>query len=212
MVMDDVVREVVGRWMLPLARGADVVRLRPLHLTSLGLVLGFGSAVAAGLGWWWTALGLWVVSRAADGLDGVLARLQERSSDIGGFLDIMADFAVYGTFVLGIAVALPGARVACAALLVTYYLNGSAFLAISGLAEKRRQDVVDGDRSLQFVAGLAEGTETFLAHTAFVVLGAVAPTRVAPAVWVFTVMVAITVVQRVVFGHRVLSDSDHSER
>lgn len=204
MVMDEAARRALRGWLLPLARAARTVGLRPLHLTMFGLVLGLGAAVAVGLGRWWVGLGLWLVSRLADGLDGVLARLHEDTSDVGGFLDIMADFAVYGTFVLGVAVALPEARVACAALLVAYYLNGSAFLAISGLAEKRRQGVVDGDRSLQFVAGLAEGTETFLAHTAFAVLGAAAPGWVPTTVWVFTAMVAITVVQRVVFGNRVL--------
>lgn len=204
MVMDEPARRALGRWLQPVARGASTAGLRPLHLTLVGLVLGIGAAVAVALGRWWVGLGLWLVSRLADGLDGVLARLQAGSSDVGGFLDIMADFAVYGAFVLGVAVALPDARVACTALVVTYYLNGSAFLAISGLAEKRRQDVVDGDRSLQFVAGLAEGTETFLAHTAFAVLGAVAAAWVPTAVWAFTAMVAVTVVQRLAFGARVL--------
>lgn len=204
MVVDDAVRPVLRGWLLPLARGARSIGLEPLHLTLLGLGLGLGAALAVALGRWWVGLGLWLVSRLADGVDGVLARLEQDVSDLGGFLDIMADFAVYGTFVLGVAVVLPDARVACAALLVGYYLNGSAFLAISGLAEKRRQTVVDGDRSLQFVTGLAEGTETFLAHTAFAVLGAVAPGWVPPAVWVFTAIVAVTVVQRVAFGTRVL--------
>lgn len=204
MVMDEAARRALQGWLLPLARAARRVGLRPLHLTLAGLALGLGAAVAVGLGRWWVGLALWLVSRLADGLDGVLARLGEDTSDIGGFHDIMADFAVYGGFVLGIAVALPGARVACVALLVTYYLNGSAFLAISGLAEKRRREVMGGDRSLQFVGGLAEGTETFLAHTAFAVLGAVAPAAVATAVWVFAAMVAVTVVQRLVFGARVL--------
>lgn len=204
MVMDETVRRALRGGLTPLARAVGAAGLRPWHLTLLGLALGLGAAVAVGLGRWWLGLGLWLVSRLADGLDGVLARLDGDASDAGGFLDIMADFAVYGGFVLGVAVALPGARVACAALLVGYYLNGSAFLAISGLAEKRRDEVVGGDRSLQFVAGLAEGTETFIAHASFAVLGAVQPSWVTPAVWVFTAMVAITVGQRVVFGLRVL--------
>lgn len=204
MVMDETVRRALRGGLTPLARTVGAAGLQPWHLTLLGLVVGLGAAVAVGLGRWWLGLGLWLVSRLADGLDGVLARLDADATDAGGFLDIMADFAVYGGFVLGVAVALPDARVACAALLVGYYLNGSAFLAISGLAEKRRQQVVGGDRSLQFVAGLAEGTETFLAHTSFAVLGAIQPSWVTPAVWAFTAMVGITVGQRVAFGMRVL--------
>lgn len=206
MVMDATARRALRGWLLPLARAARAVGLRPWQLTLLGFALGVGSAVAIALGRWWIGLGLWLLSRLADGLDGVLARLEDEASDAGGFLDIMADFAVYGSFVLGIAVALPDARVACAALLVSYYLNGSAFLALSGLAEKRRQDVAEGDRSLQFVAGLAEGTETFLAHVVFAVLGAIRPSAVTVALWVFTGMVLITVGQRVALASQVLDE------
>lgn len=204
MVFDDTLRPVVGRALAPLARGAGRLGLRPGHLTLLGLLLGLAAAVAAGLGLWWWAAALWLVGRLPDGLDGVLARQGEVSSDHGGFLDIMGDFAVYGAFVVGVAVALPEARLACAALLFAYYLNGSAFLAISGLAEKRRARVVDGERSLQFVTGLTEGTETIIAHGVFALLGAVRPSSVAVAVWVFTAMVLVTVGQRVHFGWRVL--------
>lgn len=206
MVMDEAMRGVLGRALQPLVRGADAVGLRPNHLTALGLALGLGAAVAAGLGAWWWALALWLVGRLPDGLDGLLARHQGAASDHGGFLDIMADFTGYGAFVLGVAVGLPDARVACTALLLAYYLNGSAFLAISGLAEKRARTVVAGERSLQFVRGLTEGTETIVAHGVFALLGALRPSAVPAAVWVFTALVVITFGQRVRFGWRVLQD------
>ena len=204
MVMDEAVRGALRGVLAPLARGLGRAGVRPGHLTLLGLLLGLAAAVAAGAQAWWWALALWLVGRLPDGLDGVLARQQGAASDHGGFLDVMADFTGYGAFVVGVAVGVPDARVACAALLFAYYLNGSAFLAISGLAEKRRDQVVDGDRSLQFVTGLTEGTETVLAHALFAVLGALQPSGVAPAVWVFTAMVLVTVGQRVRFGWRVL--------
>lgn len=206
MVMDDAVRPVLGRALAPLVRGADRLGLRPVHLTVLGLVLGLGAAAAAGLGSWWWALVLWLVGRVPDGIDGLLARRQDIHSDRGGFVDVMADFAVYGGFVLGVAVGAPATRLACVALLVTYYLNGSAFLAISGLAEKRRDRVGDQGRSLQFVRGLTEGTETIVAHGVFALLGAVRPGWQPAAVWVFAAMVAVTVVQRLVLGWRHLDD------
>lgn len=204
MVMDEVARRALRPYLDPLARGAETVGLRPGHLTLLGLVLGLGAAVAVAAGAWWAGLALWLLSRVPDGVDGVLARRRGAATDLGGLLDLLADFAVYGAFVVGVAVALPGARVACAVLLLAYYLNGSAFLAVSGLAEKRAQQVVDGERSLQFVGGLTEGTETIVAHGAFALLGAVAPDLVPAAVWLFAAMVGVTVLQRVQFGRRVL--------
>lgn len=204
MVLDDAARSVLGRWLQPLVRAADRAGLRPNHLTAIGLALGLAAAVAAGLGAWWWALVLWLVGRLPDGLDGLLARHQGAASDHGGFIDIMADFTGYGAFVLGLAVGLPEARVACAALLLMYYLNGSAFLAISGLAEKQARDVAPGERSLQFVRGVTEGTETIIAHALFALLAAVRPGLVPIAVWVFAAMVLVTVGQRVRFGARVL--------
>jgi phosphatidylglycerophosphate synthase len=204
MVLDDAARAVLGRSLQPLVRAADRAGLRPNHLTALGLALGLAAAVAAGLGAWWWALVLWLVGRLPDGLDGLLARHQGAANDHGGFIDIMADFTGYGAFVLGLGVGLPEARVACLALLLTYYLNGSAFLAISGLAEKRARDVAAGERSLQFVRGLTEGTETIVAHALFALLAAVRPGLVPVAVWVFAAMVLVTVGQRVRFGARVL--------
>lgn len=206
MVMDEAARGFFRRVFAPIVVGLDRLGVRPGHLTALGLALGVAAAVAAGLASWWWALALWLVGRIPDGLDGQLARHQGASSDHGGFLDVMADFAGYGGFVLGVAVGLPDARIACAALLLAYYLNGSAFLAISGLAEKRARRVVDGERSLQFVRGLTEGFETIVAHGVFALLGAVRPSAVPLAVWVFTAMVAVTVVQRVRFGRQVLRD------
>ena len=55
-----------------------------------------------------------------------------------GMLDFVADFVVYGGFVVGVAVAVPDARVACCALLAAYLLNNVALLSFASLIEKRR--------------------------------------------------------------------------
>src|SRR5216683_2853163 len=97
---------------------------------------------------WPVALGLWLANRLLDGLDGPTARAGT-ASDVGGFLDIVADFSIYAGIILGLAVAVPGARLACVALLTAYYISGTAFLALSSLAEGRRQRLGD-NRSLRF--------------------------------------------------------------
>lgn len=206
MVMDELARQRLQPWLLRFAVGANRVGLRPNHLTFVGLALAVGSSVAAANKAWLVALVLWLLSRLPDGVDGVLARLQRNDSDAGGFLDIMADFAAYGAFVVGCAIGAPSARVACIVLLLAYYLNGSAFLAISSLAEKRAQRVVEGERSLQFVTGLTEGFETIVAHAVMALVGARRIEWLDEVVWVFAAMVFVTVAQRVRFGLRVLRD------
>jgi len=132
--------------------------------------------------------------------DQVWAQIERgAATDAGGFLDIVADFSVYAGVILGLAVALPATRLACVALLTAYYISGTAFLALSSLAERRRQRLGD-DRSLRFVGGLAEGTETIAVYIALFLL----PPHATVIVWAFTAAVAITAAQRVVTGVRLL--------
>jgi phosphatidylglycerophosphate synthase len=167
-------------------------------VTAAGLAVGVAACVAAALAVWPLALVLWMGNRAADGLDGPLAR-RSAPSDLGGFLDLVADFVVYGGFVVGVAVALPDARLASCALLAAYLLNNVALLTFASLMEKRR--VAYGDeRSVRFTPGLTEATETFLAYALVCLL----PGAAEVILWTFTAMVLVTVGQRVVMARRTL--------
>jgi len=170
----------------------------PMALTVAGWAAGAGACAATALRAWPVALGLWLVNRLLDGLDGPTARAGA-PTDAGGFLDIVADFSVYAGIILGLAIAIPAARLACVALLTAYYISGTAFLALSSLAERRRQRLGD-DRSLRFVGGLAEGTETVIVYVLIFLL----PQHATVIVWAFTAAVAITAAQRVVTGLRLL--------
>ena len=175
--------------------------VRPLWLTGGGFVLGAGACAAVAARHFDLALGLWLANRGLDGLDGAVARAVG-PTERGALLDVVADFAVYGGFVGALAVAVPSARLACVFLLAAYYVSGTAFLALSSLLERRRATTGDG-RSLHFVGGLAEGTETVVAYALFCLL----PADAAPIAWAFAAAVAITALQRVVLGARLLVPS-----
>jgi phosphatidylglycerophosphate synthase len=168
-------------------------------VTATGLVVGIGACVAAALAAWPLALGLWLANRALDGLDGPVARARGGGTDLGGLLDFLADFVVYGGFVVGIAIAVPDARVACAVLLATYLLNNVALLSFASLVEKRQLAFGD-ERSLRLTPGLTEGTETILAYAAFCLV----PSSADIVAWVFAGMVLFTVGQRVLLAVRTL--------
>lgn len=177
--------------------------VRPLAVTGAGWIAGVGACVAAGFGHWTLALVLWLLNRLLDGLDGPIAR-RRGATELGGFLDIVADFSIYAGFVLAVAIAVPDARVAAVALLTAYYVSGTAFLALSSLIERRSrgaQSAEAGDeRSLRFVGGLAEGTETVVVYVLFCLF----PQYAALIAWVFTAAVAVTAAQRVAGGIRIL--------
>ncbi len=170
----------------------------PLAITGAGWVVGLAACGAVATQHWLLALVLWLTNRLLDGLDGPVARVRG-ASDLGGFLDLVADFSIYAGFVLAVAFAVPEARLACTVLLTAYYLSGTAFLALSSLVERQGRSTGDG-RSFRFVGGLAEGTETVLAYVLFCLL----PGYAATIAWVFAAAVAVTALQRVVLGVRVL--------
>jgi len=183
------------------ATGVRLARagLRPGWLTAAGWLAGVGACVAAGTGTWGAALALWLANRLLDGLDGPVARAGQ-PSERGAFVDIVADFSVYGGFVVGVAVAEPPARLACAALLAAYYTSGTAFLALSSLLERQQAESLGDQRSLRFVGGLAEGGETIAVYVLFCLL----PSHATLIAWLFTAAVTVTAAQRVVTGARLL--------
>lgn len=200
-MLDRRARSLVAR---PLERAAERLARAGVTagaVTALGFALGVAACVAAATELWMVALGLWVANRLADGLDGPIARLRGTSA-AGGFADIMADFTVYGGFVLAVAIARPEARLACVALFFAYYVSGVAFLAWSATAEQLRRDRPD-ERSLHFVGGVAEGTETIVAYAAFCLL----PQRAGLIAWIFAGLVAVTAIQRVAFVRSALNHS-----
>jgi phosphatidylglycerophosphate synthase len=192
------------------AAGARLARagVPPIALTGAGWACGAGACVATGLRAWPVALALWLANRLLDGLDGPTARAG-CATEFGGFLDIVADFSVYAGIIVGLAVAEPRARLACVALLAAYYVSGTALLALSSLAERSARAErspssgrarLDDERSLRFTGGLAEGTETIAVYVLLFVL----PGSAAVIAWGFTAAVAVTAIQRIAFGLRLL--------
>ncbi len=206
-MLDNVARRLLAPPLDRAAAALDRGPVTPDRLTMLGLVTGLGSAAAAAGQLWWWALGLWLFSRLLDGLDGPLARRRRSSatggSEAGGFLDITADFVAYGATVIGVAIGATAAYDASwlpfLAVLFAYYVNGTAFLAFSSIAERTGRQLHDG-RSLSFLGGLAEGTETVLVHSVWLIV----PQHAGVIAWGWAVVVGVSAAQRIVAGYRSL--------
>lgn len=209
-MFDTVLRRRLAAPLDRIAAALDVRWVTPDRLTLAGLVLGLASAgLAAGQLWGW-ALVAWLGSRLLDGLDGPLARRRTPAAHpraAGGFLDITCDMTVYGATVVGVAVGvtsssdLPGGWAPFAAVLLAYYVNGTSFLAFSSIAERTGRQLDDG-RSLSFLGGLAEGTETVVVHSLWLLL----PVFAAQIAVVWAAVVAVSATYRIVVGHRLLRD------
>lgn len=200
-MLDRPVRRVLQPWLAALVRPLVDRGVRPNHLTVVGLVLAIIAAVLAARQQTVASAAFWLVSRLVDGLDGEAARAAPSSDhdrDLGGFYDIIADFAAYAAVPIGIAVAQADARLAITFLLGTYYLSGSTFLAFSSIAERR--SITTDARSFQFIGRLAEGTETIVVTTAMLLW----PASAEPIAWVFAGVVGVGVVERVLVARRLV--------
>lgn len=203
-MLDTRARRAIGPALDRTARALDRPGITPNRLTTAGLALGLLSALTASFALWPLALITWLLSRLADGVDGPLARRREQlDRGAGGFYDITADFCVYGSTVVGVAVGAHGAYGTTPwpflAVLLTYYVNGTALLAFSSIAERSGRQRNDG-RSLSFLGGIAEGTETIVVHSLWLVL----PGRAGLIAGVWAAVVGVGAVERTVSGYRAL--------
>lgn len=197
-MIDQVLR---ARLRPSLDRVAETLAARevpPLEVTGVGLLAGLGACVCVATSAYGAALGLWLLNRLLDGLDGAVAR-QREATDLGGLLDFVADFVVYSGFIVGVAIASPGARVACVMLLAAYSVNIVALLSFSSVIERRALPLGD-ERSLKLLPGLAEGAETIVVYVLFCLL----PGASATIAWAFAALVTATAVQRVMEAVRTL--------
>lgn len=181
--------------------GASLVSLgvSANHITWFGFGLGVVAALAIAFQFYTLGLAFLLLSRLMDALDGAVARATEKT-DLGGFLDIVLDFAFYGLIPLAFILADPDANgIAGGIILLVFYVNGASFLTFALMAEKRGvDDTSRGSKSLLYTTGLAEATETIIVF----VLWCLFPAWFAPLAYVFAVIVAITTASRFVLAYR----------
>ena len=175
----------VGRWLADRGVGATAI-------TFTGLALGLGAAVCAAFGEYGLALLLIGANRLADGLDGAVARVNG-PTDLGGYFDIVADFAFYVSLPVGFGLSEPSNLVPALVLVASFVLTGISFLAFAIVAGKRGTETsAHGKKSFFYSTGLAEGGETIAAFAAMCLFPAAFPVIA----YVFAALCAATVIQR----------------
>jgi phosphatidylglycerophosphate synthase len=133
-------------------------------VTVAGFVIGLGAVAAIAGRLYFLGLGLLLLNRLFDGLDGAVAR-RRGLTDLGGFLDILLDFLIYAAVPFAFALADPTANALAAAFLIFSFVGtGGSFLAFAIMAAKRGIGTdLRGQKSLYYLGGLTEGTETIFA-------------------------------------------------
>lgn len=194
-------------------------------LTWGGLALGVAAALCIARHAYLWGLALILASRAADALDGAVARLSQ-PTDQGGFLDITLDMLFYALIPLAFAVAAPKANALPAAVLLACFVGtGGSFLAYAVIEAKREAaaarsawplnpgplanlpapppttatetatPLAEG-KSFVYVGGLTEAGETL----AFFVVMCCLPRWFGPLAYLFAALCVVTIAQRIHAG------------
>jgi len=132
-------------------------------ITVAGFILGIAALPFIATGNFIVGLVFILLNRLCDGLDGAVAR-RTKLTDLGGFLDIALDFVFYASVPFAFALARPEDALAAAFLLFAFMAPAATFLAFAALAGKHGvRTERRGRKSLYYLGGLSEGTETLLA-------------------------------------------------
>ena len=159
----------------PLNRAARVLARAGISanmLTFAGLAAGLGGAAAIALGEIGIGLALILANRLLDGLDGAVARATEPTA-LGGYFDIVADFAFYVSIPLGFGVMASANTLPALVLVASFVLTGVSFLAFAVIAAELGETTqAHGTKSFFYSTGLAEGAETIAVFAAMCVFPA----------------------------------------
>jgi phosphatidylglycerophosphate synthase len=176
--------------------GAQLARtgLRANGVTIVGLAIGSLVIPALAFEAYGLALAIVLFNRLVDGLDGAVAR-SSGITDLGGYLDIVSDFLFYSAVPFGFALARPDENALASAFVIFSFIGtGASFLTYAIMGAKRGITTeIRGQKSLYYLGGFTEGTETI----AFLVLICVFPDNFTLLAWVFGAACWVTTTSRV---------------
>lgn len=200
-MQDAYLRRQKDRLLSPMA-GPFFATVHPNTVSVIAMIIGLGSAAAILLQLYWVGLFLWALNRIMDGLDGVIARVHQKQSDFGGFLDLFLDFVIYLAVPVAFIWAMPTAANLWAgiALLGSYVMNSISWTTLAALLEKRHRQTANRLTSMEMPTGLIEGAETILFYTLFYLL----PGQIALLFTVMAILVFYTAIQRVWWAYQTL--------
>ncbi len=197
-MFDTPLRQVKDQVGAPLARRLS--RVSPITVSLLGLVIALLAAWSAYRQIYLAAFALWILNRVLDGLDGLLARMHNKQSDFGGYVDILTDFVAYAALPIGLVAGSPSNEryLALAFMLASFYINTASWMYLAALLEKRALHGSDTQTSIVMPAGLIGGFETIIAFSVFTLF----PAYITLLYSIFGALVFLTIFQRLIWAKK----------
>ena len=176
--------------------------ISPNHMTLIGFSFGLLMCLSIIIDQYLIAIIFLFLNRLSDGLDGTMARLQN-PTPLGGYLDIVLDFLIYGGFVLSFGITEQNNSLLSMVLLFCYIGTGSTFLAKAAILPSLTSQSLNEEipKSFHYAVGLVEGTETII----FMVLCLLFPNLFIYFSFIFIILCLITIVFRIIVCYKELS-------
>jgi phosphatidylglycerophosphate synthase len=176
--------------------------ISPNHMTLIGFSFGILMCLTIIIDQYLIAIIFLFLNRLSDGLDGTMARLQT-PTPLGGYLDIVLDFLIYGGFVLSFGITEQNNTFLSMILLFCYIGTGSTFLAKAAILPSLTIQNLNEEipKSFHYAVGLVEGTETIL----FMFLCLLFPNFFIYLASIFILLCLITIVFRIIVFYRELN-------
>ena len=176
--------------------------ISPNHMTLIGFSFGVLMCLSIIIDQYLMATIFLFLNRLSDGLDGAMARLQT-PTPLGGYLDIVLDFLIYGGFVLSFGITEQNNTLLSMILLFCYIGTGSTFLAKAAILPSLTNENLNEEipKSFHYAVGLIEGTETIV----FMALCLLFPSLFIYFSLIFIILCLITIVFRIIVCYKELS-------
>ena len=191
-MLDARLRRVIDPALVGVAKALSKTGVSANALTLWGIPIAMAAAYAVYQHAFFAALLLIAFNRLLDGLDGMVARING-PTPLGGYLDILADFAFYVAIPIAFGLSDTDNLPAALLLVGAFTLTGISFLAYASVAANAGiNESEHGPKGFLYTTGLMEGGETII----FFVIMCVVPDWFIPLAYIFAVLCLVTVVQR----------------
>ena len=195
-MLDSLIRPLIDPPLNKFSQRFSAAPFGPNVITVIGFLFGVVACITVMLQMYSLAFVFVILNRLSDGLDGAYARSKNKTSDFGGYLDIVLDYLFYAGFPLAAAIGINTISSVTAGAFILFSFIGTAvtFLAYAIICAKRGLETNhQGQKSFYFSKGLMEGTETII----FLMLICVMPAYFVPICIIFGLLCCLTTLQRI---------------
>lgn len=168
-MFDATIRPIKEKLLIPISKFIGQ-KFSPNSITLISFAFGLLSFLFILKGLYMHGLIFWGINRVSDGIDGTVARVTNRQSDFGGYIDIMADFVIYSMIPISFVVSRGNnikELLVLSILLAIFYINAASWMYLSSILEKKGHNDTNSFTSVTMPSGLIEGFETVIFYTLF---------------------------------------------